>query len=88
MEKQKIIIQSVGPSLSLDYLGFITWIVFMILDYRGDISWLKEAGAAPAHFWTWFPLWIIPAIDLAIIILILIIIGIAALIGLGLRRKD
>lgn len=41
---------SATVSLPLGTIGFITWLVFLILKVTGswDISW----------FWVWFPLWL------------------------------
>ena len=64
----------VGYGLSLEGLGIITWIVFMILDYGSNAEWLTSANDAVAvgsHFWTWFPLWAPLALDLALLILVL-----------------
>lgn len=51
----------VVSSTGLGSLGFVVWLVFLILKCNNilNISW----------FWVWFPLWIIPAIELAFIII-------------------
>ncbi len=58
--------------LSLGTMGFITFIVFLILKLTGtwqEISW----------FWVWFPLWIPWAATLGLILLIIPIAVIIAL---------
>lgn len=53
-------------TLSLDAIGFITFIVFLILKVTGswtEISW----------FWVFFPLWIPLAIDLVFILIFILI---------------
>ena len=54
METKKI-------SLGIETMGFITFIVFLILKLTNtwDISW----------FWVWFPLWIPTAAILSILII-------------------
>ena len=52
---------------SLPSLGFITWLVFLILKVTGawDISW----------FWVWFPFWL-PWAIIGALLLIIIPIGV------------
>ena len=64
----------VSCGLSLTSIGFIVWLVFLILKLcnqgNPDFAWLT-------WFWVWFPFWLPWAIDLAFgIILIPIIIWI------------
>ena len=58
------------PLFSLESIGFITWIVFMILGYGVHVDWLTP-------FWIWFPLWAPLALDF-IVLLLLIFIGLIA----------
>jgi len=62
----------VGSSLTLGTIGAIVGIILCILQGVGtiDIGW----------FWATFPLWIVPAFDLALVILIFIVVGIIAFI--------
>lgn len=54
---------------SLATLGFITWIVFAILQWgTHTIDWFNTAP-----FWFWFPLWIGFAIDFVLFIIVVII---------------
>ena len=48
---------------SLPSLGFITWLVFLILKVTGtwDIDW----------FWVWFPFWLPWAIVVAVFLIII-----------------
>lgn len=65
---------------SLTTMGFITWLVFLILKVTGvwtSISW----------FWVFFPLWICPAASIAGCIL-LFIIGVFAAIYISGRLDD
>lgn len=63
-------------SLSLETIGFITWLVFLILKLcnqnNPDFAWLT-------WFWVWFPFWLPLAIDLALLIIIVPICFILAL---------
>lgn len=56
---------AVRSGLGLGTMGFITWLVFLILKVTGTwaISW----------FWVFFPLWIPWAIAGAIFVLVLIV---------------
>ena len=57
-------------SLPLGTIGFITWLVFLIIKLTSNPDWLT-------WFWVWFPFWLPWAIDLAFgIVLIPIIIWI------------
>ena len=73
------------PALSLGTIGFITWIVFMILDYGCKVEWLRQYNPHP-HFWTWFPLWAPWALAVAVVIICVIIALIAGLIAIALDR--
>lgn len=57
--------KGVVTSFSLSTMGFITWLVLLILQLTGaiSISW----------FWVWFPLWIVPAFGLTLFIICLVI---------------
>ena len=50
-------------SLSLPTIGFIVWLVFLILKLTHTVDW--------NWFWIWFPLWIPYAAGLALFILFL-----------------
>ena len=58
MENSK---NSYSVGLSLNTIGFITWLVFLILKLcnqnNPDFAWLT-------WFWVWFPFWLPIAIDL------------------------
>lgn len=54
-------------NVSLEFIGFITFIVFLILKLTGtwvEISW----------FWVFFPLWFPLAIDLVLFLIVLVVI--------------
>ena len=53
-------------SLSLPSMGFITFIVFLILKLTNTVDW--------NWFWVWFPLWIPWAIYLVVCAIAVIII--------------
>lgn len=57
-------------SVNLGTVGFITWIVFLILKLcnqsNPDFAWLT-------WFWVWFPLWIPWALSVTVIGLIIIV---------------
>lgn len=72
---------SINVGLSVYSIGFITWIVFMIMDYGCNMEWITSANNAinyGGHFWTWFPLWAPLALDVAVAILLIPIIIICA----------
>lgn len=71
MEEEKRV--SVTSMLSLETIGIITGIVLCILQGVGtiNIGW----------FWATFPFWIWLAVDLAITLIVLLIVGIVALIA-------
>lgn len=54
-----------GSTFSLVSMGFITWLVFLILKVTGawNISW----------FWVWFPFWLPWAIELGFLIIIFLV---------------
>ena len=56
---------AISGGLSLSTMGFITWIVFLILKVTDTwaISW----------FWVFFPLWICPAICLGLYLIVFVI---------------
>ena len=62
--------QSVSATVSLETIGLITFIVFLVLKLTGtwNIPW----------FWVWFPLWIPIAITLLIYGIVLIVVLIIA----------
>ena len=53
-------------SLSLDTMGFITWLVFLVLKLTGisTMSW----------FWVWFPLWAPLALSAVVFIVAFIVV--------------
>lgn len=57
-------------TIPLGTLGLITWIVFMILYYGAGV--ISDWNV----FWVWFPLWIVPAVNLALILLVVLLAGI------------
>ena len=69
MYKEKSVIQITGPSLGT--IGFITWIVFLILKLcnqnNPDFEWLT-------WFWVWFPFWVPIALDLVLDVFIITIV--------------
>ena len=75
------------PAISLETIGVITWIVFMILDYGYHVEWLNQNNPHP-HFWTWFPLWAPIALSAAILIICIIIALVAGAIVMAIERDD
>lgn len=71
---------TIGSSVSVSFtgMGFITWLVFLILK-------VTNAWPALTWFWVWFPLWIPWAAGIGLFIIIVIIGIIAACI---LNRTD
>lgn len=59
--------------LSLSTMGFITWLVFLILKVTG--TW------AIPWFWVFFPLWICPAIGLGLFLIVFVVALIIALVN-------
>ena len=61
----------VSSGFSIESLGIITWIVFLVLKLcnqgNPNFNWLT-------WFWVWFPLWIPIAVELVIVLIILIVI--------------
>ena len=58
--------RTVNLSLPLDFIGFVTFIVFLILKVTGnwpEISW----------FWVFFPLWIPIAFGFALWLLVVLL---------------
>jgi uncharacterized membrane protein len=58
--------RNISGGLTLGIIGFITFLVFLILKVTGswtDISW----------FWVFFPLWITWAFDLVLFLIFLVI---------------
>ena len=66
MEQTNYVKASGSFTLSLESMGFITWLVFLILKVTGiwNISW----------FWVWFPLWFPIALGLGLFIICLIVV--------------
>ena len=73
MENSKTI--NITATLSLETIGIITFIVFLILKLTNtwEINW----------FWVWFPLWIPIAIALGIYLIVLLIVLLIALFTKG-----
>ena len=57
--------ESTRVSFSLEFAGFVCWLVFLILKCTHVIDW--------NWFWVWFPLWIPLALDLAVVLIIAVI---------------
>lgn len=57
--------RAVTVCFSLQSMGFITWLVLLILKLAQviDITW----------FWVWFPFWIVPAFETTVFIVCLIL---------------
>ena len=65
--------KTVTASISLESLGFLTWLVFLIL---------KVTNVFPESFtwfWVWFPLWFPIALAFGIFLIGLIIFGVILL---------
>ena len=56
----------VSVGISLESIGFITWLVFLILKLcnlnNPDFEWLT-------WFWVWFPFWLPLAIDAGLLVI-------------------
>jgi hypothetical protein len=59
--------------LPLGTIGFITWLVFLIIKLTSNPTWLT-------WFWVWFPFWLPWAILGAELVIILIVVVILAII--------
>lgn len=59
--------------LPLGTIGFITWLVFLIIKLTSNPAWLT-------WFWVWFPFWLPWAILGAELVIILIVVVIIAII--------
>ena len=46
----------------LNMAGFVTWLVFLILKCNNVITF--------DWFWVWFPLWIVPAVECSLLIIL------------------
>ena len=55
-------------TFSLQSMGFITWLVFLVLKLTNVVNW--------SWFWIWFPLWLPAALGLALWIITFIVIWI------------
>ena len=66
-----------GAAISLETIGFITFIVFLVLKLcnqnNPDFAWLS-------WFWVWFPLWAPIALDLIIFGIAILVVVILAVI--------
>ena len=62
---------TVALQLPIGTIGFITWLVFLIIKLTSNPAWLT-------WFWVWFPLWLPLAILWANIVIILIVASILA----------
>jgi len=60
--------------LPLETIGFITWLVFLIIKLTSNPAWLT-------WFWVWFPFWLPWAILGAELVIILIVVVILTIIG-------
>ena len=61
-------------SFSLGTMGFITWLVFLILKLTINPDWLT-------WFWVWFPLWIPIAFSFAVLLIIFVVVLIITLVS-------
>ena len=57
---------TVALQLPIGTIGFITWLVFLIIKLTSNPAWLT-------WFWVWFPFWLPLAILWANIVIILIV---------------
>ena len=75
-------IRTVTTSFSLESIGIITWIVFLVLKLcnmnNPDFEWLT-------WFWVWFPLWFPIALTFALAIIALFIVALVVYIQ---NRED
>ena len=59
-------VKTVSTSFSLESIGVITWIVFLVLKLcnmnNPDFEWLT-------WFWVWFPLWAPIALSLVLVLI-------------------
>lgn len=62
---------TVALQLPIGAIGFITWLVFLIIKLTSNPAWLT-------WFWVWFPFWLPLAILWANIVIILIVASILA----------
>ena len=72
-DQPNYVVASSNTTLSLETMGFITFIVFLVLKLTNVIDW--------DWFWIWFPLWIPIAFGLGVFVIIVIIAFIVALIA-------
>ena len=67
---EKLERERVVYSINIGSIGVITWIVFLVLKLvnldNPKFDWLT-------WFWVWFPLWIVPAVFIAICLILFII---------------
>lgn len=76
MEDTNYVRSNTWTTISLETIGMIVWVVFMVL-------WYGTGVLNPTNFhifWVWFPLWFPIALDFAVIILVLLITGIVLII--------
>ena len=62
---------TVSLQLPIGAIGFITWLVFLIIKLTSNPAWLT-------WFWVWFPFWLpwaILGIELGIVLIVSIIIA-------------
>ena len=69
----------VRGGISLHMIGFITWIVFLILRCTGTVTW--------NWFWIWFPLWLPWAITLGVLLILFIVVLIATLVSESSKKR-
>ena len=72
-DQPNYVVASGSTTFSLETMGFITFIVFLILKLTNVIDW--------DWFWIWFPLWIPIAFGLGVFVIVVIIAFIVALIA-------
>ena len=71
-DQRSYVIASGSTTFSLETMGFITFLVFLILKLTNVIDW--------SWFWIWFPLWIPIAAGLVLFVLYAIIVFILVVI--------
>lgn len=76
MTENNVVVKGGGTfGVSLFTMGFLTWLILMILNLTGTI--------AISWFWVWFALWIVPAVGAGLAIIAVIVGLIACLIAAG-----
>ena len=71
---------SIVTSISLETLGFLVWLVFLILSLTVKVDGVYFLGGWQG-FWVWFPLWFPFALAAVVYLLIFIVAFIVGLIS-------